>query len=229
MRHPLFAGGILFASALLALSLASAQVGQTNIVTPQLDGVPLPMIWQNDPASWKIDGRQTLTITSGKQTDWFVSPMGDSFRNSSPRLLFKPAADFVLNAKVNVGFRAQWDAGAIVLYESDSLWAKLCFESTIDRRTAIVSVVTKEVSDDSSSIEMTGPAVYLKVAKAGSAIFFYASQDGRDWKIIRTFSLGKAPNLRIGFSSQSPVGDGVTTEFSEIRYEPRTVNLWLGK
>ena len=228
MRHPLFAGGILFAPMLLALSLASAQTGQTSNVTPQLDGVPQPMIWQNSPASWKIDGRHSLTITSGKQTDWFVSPMGDSFRNNSPRLLFKPAGDFVLGTRVSIDFRSQWDAGALVLYVNDSRWAKLCFENTIDKRMAIVSVVTKDVSDDSTSIEMTGPSAYLKVAKAGSAIFFYASQDGRDWKIIRTFSLGKAPDLRIGFSSQSPMGDGVTTVFSEIRYEPRTVNLWLG-
>ncbi len=228
MRHPLFAGGILFAPALLALSLASAQTGESNEVAPRLDGVPQPMIWQNAPASWKVESRHSLTITSGKQTDWFISPMGDSLHNNSPRLFFKPADNFVLSAKANVGFRSQWDAGALVLYENDSLWAKLCFESTIEKRTAIVSVVTKDVSDDSNSIEMTGPSVYLKVAKAGSAIFFYASQDGRNWKIIRTFSLGKAPHLLIGFSSQSPVGDGVTTIFSEIHYEPRTVNLWLG-
>lgn len=229
MRHPLFAGGLLFAPALLALSLASAQTGEPNEAAPRLDGIPQPIIWQNAPAIWKIDSRQTLTITAGKQTDWFISPMGDSLRNNSPRLLFKPASDFVLSAKVNVGFRSQWDAGALVLFDNDSLWAKLCFENTIEKRTAIVSVVTKDVSDDSSSIEMKGPSVYLKVAKAGSAIFFYASQDGQDWKIIRTFSLGKTQNLRVGFSSQSPVGDGVTTIFSGIRYEPRTVNLWLGK
>ncbi len=229
MHHPSLTCGILLAPAFLVLTLASAQTGQSKGVTPRLDGLPQPMIWQNPPVSWKVQGGQMLTITAGNHTDWFVSPMEDSLSNNSPRLLFKPAADFVLNAKVNVGFRSQWDAGALVLYENDSLWAKLCFENTIDKRTAIVSVVTKEVSDDSSSIEMTESSVYLKVAKAGSAIFFYASQDGRDWKIIRTFSLGKAPNLYIGFSSQSPMGDGVTALFSEIRYEPRTVNLWLGE
>ena len=229
MRHPLLAGGLLLAPVLLFLSLANAQAGTSDKTAPLLDGVPQPMFWQNVPASWKIDGRQTLTITSGKQTDWFVSPMGDSFRNNSPRLLFKPAGDFVLGTRVSIDFRSQWDAGALVLYVNDSRWAKLCFENTIDKRTAIVSVVTKDVSDDSTSIEMTGPSVYLKVAKAGSAIFFYASQDGQDWKIIRTFSLGKAPSLFIGFSSQSPVGDGVAAVFSDIRYEPRTVNLWLGK
>jgi regulation of enolase protein 1 (concanavalin A-like superfamily) len=229
MRHLLFAGGIMSASILLAPSLSIVQSETPNETAPLIEGIPQPTIWQNAPASWKVEGGQMLTITAGKQTDWFVSPMGDSHRNNSPRFLFKPAADFLLSAKVNVGFRSQWDAGALVLYESDSLWAKLCFENTIEKRTAIVSVVTRDASDDSSSIEMTGPSVYLKIAKSGPAIFFYASQDGQSWKIIRTFSLGKTHNLLVGFSSQSPVGDGATTVFSDIRYAPRTVNLWLGK
>ena len=229
MRHLLLAAGIVSAAILLAPRLTSAQSGTPNETALLIEGISQPMIWQNAPESWKIDGRQTLTITAGKQTDWFVSPMGDSRRNNSPRLLFKPAGDFVLSAKLNVDFRSQWDAGALVLYENDSLWAKLCFESTIEKQTAIVSVVTKDVSDDSSSIEMTGPSVYLKMAKSGPAIFFYASQDGQNWKIIRTFSLGKTQNLLVGFSSQSPTGGGATTVFSAIHYEPRTVNLWLGK
>jgi uncharacterized protein len=229
MRHLLLAAGIVSASILPAPRLTSAQSGTPNETAPLIEGISQPMIWQNAPASWKLEGGQTHAITAGKQTDWFVSPMGDSHRDNSPRLLFKPASDFVLSAKLNVDFRTQWDAGALVLYESNSLWAKLCFESTIEARPAIVSVVTKDVSDDSTSIEMAGTSVYLKIAKAGPAIFFYASQDGQSWKIIRTFSLGKTQNLRVGFSSQSPVGDGATTVFSDIRYDPRTVNLWLGR
>lgn len=190
---------------------------------------PGPMTWQNLPAQWKIEGHKTLSITAGKQTDWFVSPMGNGRRDSSPRLLFKPADDFVLSARVTVGFHSQWDGGVLVLYEKHSLWAKLCFERTIEQRTAIVSVVTKDVSDDNNSIEMSGPSVYLKIAKAGPAIFFYASQDGQNWRIVRAFSLGKTSDLRVGFSSQAPVGDACTTVFSDIRYEPKKVDLWQGR
>lgn len=200
---------------------------QSRDATPVVDGIPGPMNWQNPPLEWKIENHQTLSITGGKQTDWFVSPMGDGHSDNSPRLLFKPADDFVLSAKVTVDFRSQWDAGVLVLYINDGLWAKLCFENSIEKHPAIVSVVTRELSDDNNSIAISGPSVYLKVAKAGQAIFFYASSDGQNWSIIRAFSLGKSPDLRVGFSSQSPKGDACTTVFSEIRYAPKKVNLWV--
>jgi len=100
---------------------------------------------------------------------------------------------------------------------------------TIEKHPAIVSVVTRGISDDNNSIAIHGNTVYLKVAKAGQAIFFYASEDGENWSIIRAFSLGKNPDLRIGFSSQSPAGDRCTTVFSEIQYLPKKVDLWAGK
>jgi hypothetical protein len=100
---------------------------------------------------------------------------------------------------------------------------------TIEKHPAIVSVVTNGLSDDNNSIAISGDTVYLKVAKAGQAIFFYASQDGQHWSIIRAFSLGENPDLRIGFSSQSPVGNGCTSIFSDIKYLPKKVDLWAGQ
>jgi len=196
---------------------------------PVVEGLPAPLTWQNPPADWKVDGGRTLTITAGKGTDWFVSPMGDGRRDNSSRLLFKPADDFAFSAKVTVDFRSQWDSGVLVVYANDTVWAKLCFEMTIYKRPSIVSVVTRGLSDDSNSIELSGTSVYLKVAKAGQAIFFYASEDGENWRIIRAFSLGPTPDLRVGFSSQSPAGDGCKSVFSEIKYVAKRVDLWTGK
>lgn len=221
--------GLIPCGALLLLNSVFVQASETTNSAAVLAGIPDPMTWQNPPQQWKIDDRQTLTITAARKSDWFVSPMGDGRIDSSPRLLFKPADDFVLSAKVTVSFQSQWDAGVLVLYENDSLWAKLCFENTIEKHTAIVSVVTKDVSDDNNSIEMSGPSVYLKIAKAGSAIFFYASQDGHTWKIIRAFSLGQTRDLHAGFSSQAPVGDACTTVFSDIQYVAKKVDLWQGR
>ena len=221
---------LLMAGLLGSALAAAAQTPSTTVeALPVLDGVPTPLSWQHPPARWKIDAAKTLSITAGKETDWFVAPMGDGRRDNSARLIFKPADDFVLSAKVTVGFRSQWDSGALVVYVNDSVWAKLCFEMTIDKRPSIVSVVTKGLSDDSNSIAINGSSVYLKVAKAGQAIFFYASEDGEKWSIIRAFSLGAVPDLRVGFSSQSPVGDGCTSEFSQIAYLPKHVDLWSGK
>ena len=196
---------------------------------PALIGIPGPLEWQNTPLDWKIDGGNRLSITSGKQTDWFIPPTGDAAHNNTPRLLFKPADDFVLSAKLTVGFNAQWDGGVLVIYAGDDVWAKLCFEANVERQPSIVSVVTRTLSDDSTHFAIHGNSVYLKIAKAGPAIFFYASEDGRRWTIVRAFSLGPTSQLRVGFSSQSPVGDRCTTVFEYILYSAKKVNLWTGE
>ena len=213
----------------VALACFAGLAGMARGQTPVLTGIPGLMVWQNAPAHWKVNEPGTLSITAGKGTDWFVSPMDGARRENSPRLVFEPADDFVLSARVTVDFRSQWDAGALVLYVDDSTWAKVCVEMTVEKHPAIVSVVTKGLSDDNNSIAVAGKAVYLKIAKAGQAIFFYASEDGQSWKIIRAFSFGAGVKVRAGFSSQSPVGDGCMTVFDQISYQAKRVDLWTGK
>jgi uncharacterized protein len=193
---------------------------------PQIAGIPGSLEWGNVPLDWNIGDGSALSITAGKKTDWFAYAGGGPKQDSSPRLLFKPSDDFVLSAKVAVDFHATWDAGGLALYANDSVWAKLCLEMTVDKHPAIVSVVTRGLSDDSTSIPVTGSSVYLKVAKAGQAIFFYASPDGQAWTIIRTFSLAPETSFRVGFSSQAPVGDKNTAVFTQIQYLPERVDLW---
>jgi regulation of enolase protein 1 (concanavalin A-like superfamily) len=219
---------LILALALLTVSAAAAP-NQAPNHAPVLAAVPGALAWQNAPLNWQIDHGQTLSITALGKTDWFVSPMDGARRDNSPRLVFQAADDFVLSAKVTVDFRSMWDAGVLVLYVNDATWAKLCLEMTVEKHPAIVSVVTRGTSDDNNSIAIRGNSVYLKIAKAGQAIFFYASEDGQNWKTIRAFSLGKVDNLRVGFSSQSPTGERCTTVFDHIDYQARRVDLWTGK
>jgi hypothetical protein len=209
-------------------------VAQTPAAThseavPVLNGVPGPLTWQHPPAQWKIENGNTLSITADKQTDWYDSAMYEAPRDNSARLLFKPTENFALSAKVDVDFKSQWDSGVLVLYVNDTVWAKLCFEMTLEKHPSIVSVVTRGLSDDSISIPIQGSSVYLKVAKTGHTIYFFASEDGKSWSIIRIFSLGDKQDLRVGFSSQAPVGDLCTTTFTEIDYRPNIKDAWQGK
>ena len=225
MRHHLLA--LLFAGVFCFTLPAFAQ--PTNSPAPSIAGVPGPLAWQNPPAHWKIENGKDLSITAGKGTDWFISPIDGGQADMTPRLLFKPAGDFLLSAKISTEFRTHWDSGALVLYVGNTVCAKLCFEMTLENHPAIVSVVTKDRSDDSLSFAVTGNTAYLKVVKNGAAIFFYASQDGENWSIVRSFSLGTNPDLRVGFSSQSPAGDSCTSVFTQIQYLPKKVDLWSGK
>jgi regulation of enolase protein 1 (concanavalin A-like superfamily) len=222
---------VALATLALLVPAANAQTPPPSVPdsVPALDGIPGPLVWQHPPKSWKIDNGKTLTITAGKATNWYISAVGDDKSDSSNRLLFKPAADFVLSAKVTVGNRSTWDAGGLVLYVNDTLWAKFGIEVTTNKIPTIVSVVTRGISDDNNSIAIDSGSAYLKVAKAGTGILFYESPDGKNWSIIRAFTLGDVPDLRVGFSSQSPVGEGCTSVFSEIQYQPKKIDLWAGK
>ena len=206
-----------------------AQASPAKDSVPVISGVPGPLTWQHPASIWKIDDDQTLTIVADKKTNWYVSPAGDGKWDSSNRMLFKPADDFVLSAKVTVGYHSTWDAGGLVLYANNSVWAKFGIEVTTEKKPTIVSVVTRAVSDDNNSIVVNGSSAYLKIAKAGSGIFFYESEDGHHWSIIRAFTFGENLDLRVGFSAQSPIGDGCRVEFSDIQYRPVRIDLWAGK
>jgi len=66
---------VLSVLALSVLTLAAqTQVSAQKNAEPSLDGVPGPLMWQHAPAQWKIESGKTLSITGGKETDWFANP-----------------------------------------------------------------------------------------------------------------------------------------------------------
>ena len=214
---------------LLALAGVVLSGAESGMVT--LKAIPGAMHWTSTPASFAVHGDDALEIVASRQTDWFTSPFDGGGKDNSPKLFFEADADFVLTAKVTVDFHAPWDAGVLVIQADPKHWAKLCFENSSDHKPTIVSVVTRDVSDDANAFPVDGNSVYLQVARVGAGLVFYASADGHAWKIIRAFTLADSSRkLQAGFSSQSPVGEGHRTVFSNIRYRPqRPVDWWRGE
>jgi len=204
---------------LLWLPLALA-FGQTTL---SIAGLPGPLNWQNTPRSWNIDSKNVLSISARLKTDWFVDPFDGSVANSAPILLFTPGSDYVLSARVTVKFASKWDAGALMVMGDDHHWAKLSFEFSPDRKPTLVTVVTRGLSDDCNSMNLTEDSVYLRIAKSGRTYVFYFSTDGQNWQILRTFSLDTELPVRAGFESQSPAGPGAVAEFSTITYDPHGI------
>ncbi len=194
-----------------------------------LKGVPKDLRWQIAPLDWEIEDGNTLTITAGKGTDEFVSPLDGHTSTGAPKLMFQPDDEFVLTARVTVDFKSTWDAGFLALQAGETDWAKLALEMSNQGKPKVISVVTHGVSDDSTGVPVVGTAVYLKVAKIGPAIFFYYSNDGKEWTPVRAFRLGAGP-VQVGFAAQAPVGERCTVKFSEIRYSPKhAANIWTGE
>jgi hypothetical protein len=212
-----------------ALSLAvfftavTAAAQNAPTATVKIDGIPGPLAWRNQPAGFQIDHGSKLTILAGPKTDWYVDPFDSSVAARSPVLTFDPGDNFVLSAKVKVDFRSLFDAGALMLYADDRHWAKFAFEYAYDKKPRLVSVVTRGVSDDCTSIELPGDTAYLQIARLGQAFIFYTSNDGANWSIQRIFRLDAPGKVLAGFEAQSPMGDGSKTVFSEIHYAAKKI------
>ena len=199
---------------LASVALASAAVS--------IQGLPGSAEWKNTAKALRIGGNG-FSIEAGKSTDWYISPVDRKETATAPILLFNPASNFVLSTKVSVGFKTQWDAGALFVYADERNWAKFALEMAVYKKPTIVTVVTRGVSDDCNSWSVDGNSVWLKIARTGDAFGFYASRDGRDWEMIRAFTFGHMANVRVGFSAQSPVGAGAAATFSDVNYAERQV------
>ncbi|XXX81588.1 DUF1349 domain-containing protein [Sorangium sp. So ce134] len=187
----------------------------------RLAPLPMPLRWGLPPKSWSAGDGSRLTITAGSKTDLFIDPEGTAEALNAPRLLGSPQGDFIISARVTVGFSAVYDAGVLLLWAHDRAWAKLCFELSPQREPTIVSVVTRGLSDDCNAFAVNSDHVGLRVARLGRAYAFHASVDGATWRLIRYFAFDGAEDVAVGFSAQSPTGDECTAVFEDIRFAPR--------
>ncbi len=194
------------------------------MTTFELLAIPSELTWHTLPKHWNVEQERNLTITAGEITDLFTDPRGNFSISNAPKALFTSLSnDFVLSTSVTVDFQATFDAGVLLLYENGETWAKLCFEFSPQRQPMVVSVVNRGVSDDCNSASIKGNRVYLRIARIAPTFAFHYSTDHQFWHLVRYFGLGDLHNLKIGFSAQSPTGQGCTAIFSEIAYNTITL------
>jgi regulation of enolase protein 1 (concanavalin A-like superfamily) len=79
-----------------------------------------------------------------------------------------------------------FDAGVLFVHADDTTWAKLCLELSPQGQPMIVSVVTRDVSDDCNSHPLEGAESWLRVARLSSAFAFHVSRDGERWSSCAT-------------------------------------------
>jgi regulation of enolase protein 1 (concanavalin A-like superfamily) len=169
--------------------------------------------WRGMPGEASLAGG-VLSITAGPGTDWFYDPSGSEPITSAPLLLAAATGPMALSAQVEVEASSMFDAGALYVHAGQSSWGKLALEQSPAGELMLVSVITTGRSDDCNH-RVVGDGVFLRVSVLGGGAFaFHASDDGRRWDLLRYFSLpeGDQP-LAVGFSAQSPTGEGCTASF----------------
>lgn len=185
-----------------------------------LRSLPMPLHWHTAPVRWSVDEQTSLTIEAGAVTDLFINPQGAAPVLNAPRLFGAIAGDFQLSARVAVAFNATFDAGVLLIWRDERRWAKLCFEYSPQRRPMVVSVVTRDTSDDANGFVVEDTRIWLRVSRLGTAFAFHASRDGHTWDLIRHFPLDAGDTANIGFLAQSPTGAGCTASFDDFRLVP---------
>lgn len=216
MRKPLFSF-VAKAIMLLAISvLTKVVIAQQDSI--RIEAIPSGMTWENNPLKFTVNGKNSFTIVAGEKTDMFRDPNVTYNTRNAPILLFTPDQDFVLITAVEHSFASKWDGGAIVVMQDSLNWIKFCYEKDYTGARRVVSVVTKNVSDDCNSVSFTANKIFYKIAKADNVFTLYYSADGKNWFLVRHLQMDTNNNLKIGFLAQSPTGKKCTVKFSHILY-----------
>ncbi len=190
-----------------------------KVQIPKIRHVP-PLHWvdvnHTGNAHWHQD---KLTMQARPRTDWCIGPDGAANASNAPVLAFPFDRDCRLAARVRCDFAAPFDAGALFVYQGDSHFAKLCFQRAANGDAAIVAVVTKGLSDESTGPLVHSSHVHVQVSRSGPVIAFHYSTDEIQWRLLRLFCLvvEDTPTW-VGFMAQAPHGEGCTVEFDRIQF-----------
>jgi regulation of enolase protein 1 (concanavalin A-like superfamily) len=183
----------------------------------RIDAIPRGLYWENSPKSFSVKGNQ-IVIVAGGETDMFRDPNVAYNTDNAPKLLFEGDENFVFTASIEHAFASKWDGGAMVIKQDSLNWIKFCFEKDYTGAKRVVSVVTKDISDDCNSEAMVSNSVFYKVAKAGNVITLYCSKDGMKWFLVRHLQFDTRKGFKIGLLAQSPTGRSCEVKFSNISY-----------
>jgi regulation of enolase protein 1 (concanavalin A-like superfamily) len=189
----------------------------------RIKSIPRGLFWENSPRSFSLKTDQVV-IVAGEKTDMFRDPNVTYNTDNAPKLLFEGDENFVLTASIEHAFVSKWDGGAIIIREDSLHWIKFCFEKDYTGAKRVVSVVTRDISDDCNSVAMSSNKVFYKVAKAGNVITLYCSSNGKNWLLVRHLQFETNKGFRLGFLAQSPTGPHCEVKFSDINYKLKKIN-----
>lgn len=196
---------------------------------PTVNGLPFDLHAVGDDV-WDTTVSGVVVGLAPSGTDLYVNPGGTSSSDAAsmsnaPRLLGSPGVgDFQLRARVTVDFAGTFDAGVLLLWVDGTHFAKFCFEVSPQNEPMVVSVVTRGVSDDANAFTVDGSSVWLRVSRIGQVYALHASLDGRDWVMVRVFSLTPSVDDHlVGFEVQSPMGEGCRVRFDDISFARETL------
>ena len=194
-----------------------------NLLSDLSDENSADLKWINEPKSYSA-ANGSLKVKVEKGTDFFNNPADRTITSSAPLLFKQISGDFVATALLKPDFSSMWNAVALMVHIDNRHWIKFAFENSDATGRSIVSVVTKEVSDDANGVILTHQdQVWLKVIRKEHIYSMFWSLDGKAYKMARLSSLPAVDPVKIGIEFQCPIGESATHEIAYFGIEERTV------
>lgn len=180
--------------------------------------------WLNKPEDYKPEGG-SLQIVSGEETDFFINPINKSITANAPFLYKTFEGDFVAIALVRPNFSSRANAASLMVHMDSTHWMKLAFEKSDATGKSIVSVVTREISDDANGVVLnTFESIWLKIIRKGDTYAMHWSEEGEKFKMVRVFTMPHSKEVKVGIESQCPVGKAAMHEFLYFSIENKTID-----
>lgn len=173
--------------------------------------------------SFTITGN-VLSIEAGPKTDYFVNPIDGKIVANAAFVYQETMGDFVCKAKVSLDHKAEFDGGALFVYQDDTHWVKACFELSSYTFAEVCTVMTNGLSDDCNGFIITGNEVWLQIARTNDVFSIHFSHDGKNYIMARISSMPFNSNLKVGFLAQSPTGSGCHCTFTDFSIENKTIS-----
>lgn len=163
--------------------------------------------WLNMPDEYSVSDN-SVSITAGPKTDYFNDPSANSVNANAPFLYKEISGDFVATALLKPDFSEMWNAMSLMLYINNRNWIKFAFENSDATGKSIVTVVTRDVSDDANGVILNEvDMVWLKLARKNDNYSMHWSIDGIDYKMARLSAMPQSDTVKIGIEAQCPVGE----------------------
>jgi uncharacterized protein len=174
----------------------------------------------NNADKQMIKDKDSIVLTSTKETDFFIEPGGAYEKSDAPLLLKKidNTKPFTLTAELKPEHKVKYDAGMLFIFVDEKHWLKFAFEADERMNTRIVTVRTNGTSDDNNHDVEKDSIVFLKISSDTKSIGFYYSNDNKTWNLVRVFKNEYPQNIFAGVGTQSPAGDGNKTVFYGIEF-----------
>jgi len=173
----------------------------------------------NGADSQVTDSAGTVTFRAKPHADYFNDPNDGKLSQSNAAVLLTEVDNtkpFTFSARLKSGFTNDglYNAAALFVYVSDSLYQKFCFEQDERGNHRVVTVRTVGTSDDNNhEVQNDAEHIYYKISSDARTIASYYSLDGKQWQMVRLYQNNYPDRLYLGICSQAPQSDECVSIF----------------